>query len=41
MHRGDLVATASGTRISVSVSARGNASASRLMADEHLCDRTE
>jgi hypothetical protein len=44
VHRGDLVVTASGTRISVSVSASGNANASLLMTDcdsEDLCDRTE
>jgi hypothetical protein len=44
VHRGDLVTTASGTRISVSVSASGNAKASLLMAErdsEDLCDRTE
>jgi hypothetical protein len=44
VHRGDLVVTASGTRISVSVSASGNANASLLMTDcdsEDRCDRTE
>jgi hypothetical protein len=44
VHRGDLVVTASGTRMSVSVSASGNANASLLMTDcdsEDLCDRTE
>jgi hypothetical protein len=44
VHRGDLVVTASGTRISVSVPARGNANASLLMTDcdrEDLCDRNE